>query len=144
MYVPYYTERNKFYLDGWSCFSVTGKTAVGGGRCWFLIDLSTLQRNSVRPTVCSLQLGQGLKQRQWWRGHARLSSGPMPWASQARCDRYGPYPRLIWWPITLSQAVHDIKLRSRSLFSFVTWQEHTFFLSTDTFGPAMNHNQLCV
>jgi hypothetical protein len=33
---------------------------VGGERCWFFIDLSTLQRNSAGPAVCSLQLGQGL------------------------------------------------------------------------------------
>jgi hypothetical protein len=42
----------------------------GRGRCWFLIDLSTLQRKSVGPAVCSLQLGQGLKRRRWWRGRA--------------------------------------------------------------------------
>lgn len=29
-----------------------------GTGCWFLIDLSTLQRKSVGLAVCSLQLGQ--------------------------------------------------------------------------------------
>jgi hypothetical protein len=40
--MPYYMKGNKF-----ACMDEEVLALPGGAGCWFLIDLSTLQRNSV-------------------------------------------------------------------------------------------------
>jgi hypothetical protein len=60
--MPYYMKGNKFACMDEEVLALPGRQRDGGVGCWFLIDLSTLQRNSVGPVVCSLQLRQGLSE----------------------------------------------------------------------------------
>lgn len=62
MYMPYYMKGNKFSCMDEEVLALPGRQRGGGAGCWFLIDLSTLQRNSVGAVVCSLQLRQGLSE----------------------------------------------------------------------------------
>jgi hypothetical protein len=62
--MPYYEymKGNKFACMDEEVLALPGRQRGGGAGCWFLIDLSTLQRNSVGAVVCSLQLRQGLSE----------------------------------------------------------------------------------
>lgn len=70
---------------------------IGGERCWFLIDLSTLQRNSVGPVYAVYS---------WDRAWNR-DSGDVDTRASRRDKRRAQdtaeavrNPRLIWWPVS--------------------------------------------